>query len=85
MKLFYEVGSLAAQIPDLRGTFSIRIYSTISLGLLQNLGSGRVLSGICITFSQNGLPVKMDSMARALGLICIISAWDINLRRDCFL
>ena len=85
MQLFYEVRSLAAQIPDLRGTFSMRIYSTISLGLPQNLGSGRVLSGICITLSQNGLLDKMNFMARALGIICIISAWDINLRRDGFL
>ena len=85
MKLLYDDGCLAAQIPDSRGTFSIWIYITNSPGLFQNLGSGRVLSGICITFSQNGLPVKVNIMARALGLICIISASDINLRRDCFL
>ena len=85
MKLLYDDGCLAAQIPDSRGTFSIGVYSRTSPGLLQNLGSGRVLSGICITFSQNGLPVMMNSMTRALGIICSISASDINLRRDCFL
>ena len=85
MKLFYEVRCLAAQIPDPRGTFSMRIYSTISLGLPQNLGSGRVLSGICITFSQNGLQDQMNFMSCALGITCIIISWDMNVRRDCFL
>ena len=85
MKLLYDDGCLAAQIPDSRGTFSIRIYIITSPGLLQNLGSGRVLSGICITFSQNGLPDKMNFMARALGIICIIIAWVQNVRKDWFL
>ena len=85
MKLLYDDGCLAAQIPDSRGTFSIGIHNRTSPGLPQDLGSGRVLSGICVTFSQNGLPDKMNIMARALGITCIIIAWVMNVRRDWFL
>ena len=85
MELLYDDGCLAAQIPDSRGTFSIDIYSRISPGLLQHLGCGRVLSGNCIAFSQNGFLDKMNFMSCALGISCIIIPWDMNVRRDVFL
>ena len=85
MKLLYADGCLAARIPDSRGPFSIGVYSRTSPGLLQNLGSGRVLCGICVTCSQDGSLDYLDLVSCALGNTCISISWYINVRKTvCF-